>query len=83
MIAYAALWIWLVLHVRRLREGGLLGSAVTALVFSTLIAAGLLLWNLRVTSHLSGAPFAMPLKTSGWPRGRPMWPIWVGRHFPL
>ena len=69
VIAYAALWIWLVLHARRLREGGLLGSAVTALVFSTLIAAGLLLWNLRVTSHLSGAPrdAAENLGLAAWP----------------
>lgn len=55
VIAYAALWIWLVLHARRLREGGRLGSAVIAAVCSTLMAASLLLWNLRATGHLSGA----------------------------
>ena len=69
VIAYGALWIWLVLHARRLRQDGLLGSAVTALVCSTLIAAGLLLWNLRVTGHLSGAPrdAAENLGLSAWP----------------
>jgi len=55
VIAYAALWIWLFLHARRLREGGILGSAVIAVVCSTLMAAGLLLWNLRATGYLSGA----------------------------
>lgn len=69
VIAYAALWIWLVLHARRLRAGGLLGSAVTAVVCSTLMAAGLLLWNLYATGHLSGAPrdSAENLGLAGWP----------------
>jgi len=69
VIAYGALWIWLVLHARRLRQGGLLGSAVIAAACSTLIATGLLLWNLRATGHLSGAPrvAAENLGLSAWP----------------
>jgi hypothetical protein len=69
VIAYAALWIWLVLHARRVREGGLLGSAVIAVGCSTLIAAGLLLWNLSATGHLSGAPrdAAENLGLAAWP----------------
>lgn len=69
VIAYAILWIWLVVSLRRLREGRLLGSALVALVCSTLIAAGLLWWNLRATGHLSGAPrdAAENLGLAAWP----------------
>lgn len=69
VIAYAALWIWLALHARRLRGGGLLGSATIAVACSTLIAAGLLLWNLRATGHPSGASrdAAENLGLAAWP----------------
>lgn len=69
VIAFPVLWIWLFAQIRRLREGGLLGPAVAAAACSTLLSAGLLLWNLHATGFLSGAPrgAAERLGPAAWP----------------
>jgi len=55
VIAFGVLWIWLVSDVRALRAAGKLTHASIAVASATVVAAGLLLWNLRATGHLSGA----------------------------
>ncbi|HUJ43399.1 MAG TPA: hypothetical protein VLW52_07310 [Opitutaceae bacterium] len=69
VLAYAALWTWLALEARRLHERGILRSAVIAVSCATAVAAGLLLWNLRATGYLSGAPrgAAEKLGLAAWP----------------
>ncbi|HUK88731.1 MAG TPA: hypothetical protein VLT85_13780 [Terriglobales bacterium] len=69
VLAYAALWIWLAREARRLHKRGILRSAVMAACGATAIATGLLLWNLRATGHLSGAPreAAENLGLAAWP----------------
>jgi hypothetical protein len=69
VIAYAILWMWIVIQARRLRADGTIVKAVMALACSTLIAMGLLFWNLRATGHLSGASRASTesLGLAAWP----------------
>ena len=55
VIAFALLWIWLAAHARAMRRAGTLVAGLSAVIGSSLAAAALLLWNLRVTGYLSGA----------------------------
>lgn len=68
--AFAVLWFWLAVHSRELRRKSTLGTALVAVGCSTLAAAGLLLWNLRATGFLSGAPrdAADHVGLIAWPR---------------
>lgn len=70
VLVFAAVWSWLALHARRLVAARAFTAAVMATSAASLVAAGLLLWNLRATGYLSGASRAAdgPLGLSVWPR---------------
>ena len=65
VLAFGALWAALAGDARKLREAGRLLHASAAVVSATLVALGLLAWNLSVTGHLSGADRVSPDRL-GW-----------------
>jgi hypothetical protein len=53
VLAFAALWAWLLLNARELARGGSLGRAIRAAAAASAAAGLLLLWNLLATGRIT------------------------------